>query len=91
MYIVVAVGHEGLDNVFWAGADPNEAREKLLACRKRLAELNALPDDERYDTGGPWFSLYEPARICVQKQVTDRFECCCKELGVSVKGGPYLY
>ena len=93
MYVVVAVGHEGIDHIFWAGADPDKAKEKVLACRQRLIEVNALPDDERYqEDTGPYMFLHHPARICVQKQMDDdRFQCCCKEMGVSGEGGPYLY
>lgn len=92
MYVVIAVGHEGINHIFWAGADPDEAKAKVLACRQRLAEVLALTEEEQLNTEGPWFSLYDPARICVQKQMEDhRFQCCCKELGVSAEGGPYLY
>lgn len=92
MYVVIAVGHEGVDHIFWAGADPGEAKTKVLAYRQRLTEVLALPDDERYEMDDAWLGLYDPARICVQKQMdNDCFQCCCKELGVSAEGGPYLY
>jgi len=92
MYVVVAIGYEGIDRIFWAGPDVKEAKAKVLACRQHLSDLVALPDDERHEMDDAWLGLDEPARICVQKQTdNDRFQCCCKELGVSAKGGPYWY
>ena len=91
MYAVIAVGYEGIDNIFWAGSDPEEAKAKVLACRQRLTEVLALSDDERLDIEGPWWCLHDPDRICVQKQTTDSFECCCKELGVGTDGPARWY
>ena len=88
IYVVVKTGCEGIDELCYATTDPKEAvraikklrlqilKEKEKA-KKRDAKNGRQLEERLYDF------TYDPDFYCVQKWDGKKFNCCCKELGVS--------
>ena len=76
IYVVVQVGHEGIDELYRGFLNPEAAIEFVKETKKNIqAHVEEEPDRE-------WM-LNKIKRICVRKgDEHHEFECVCQELGV---------
>lgn len=90
-YIIVYVGYEGIEKIYSHEVMKEIAIRKVKEKRETIEEMNKkYPRDTENETLGGLspqeFSLWlkEPKRVCVMGIKDGEYECCCRELGVSI-------